>query len=197
MEFRNITIKGDNNTFNKAIFSKDFNQDENGYTWLNPKAIKLVDSKYTSFELSWDPIEGAESYVLVLIDYDANKVFGFPFLHWAVANITTTTLEASANLNNTEIIQGLNSSAPKMKDDMNGIYYEALPSGYRSSSFENAIGFFPMLSREKPHMFMLTIIGLDTKTIDINSGFFLDDLSLKIQKSIVGVHYKSFWFKGN
>ncbi len=197
MEFRNITIKGDNNTFNKSIFSKDFNQDENGYTWLNPKAIKLVDSKYTSFEMSWDPIPGAESYVLLLVDYDANKIFGFPFLHWSVANISTTTLEASANLNNKEIVQGLNSSVPRMNDNQKGIYYEVLPSGYRSASFDDSIGFYPMLSREKPHMFLLTIIGVSSKEIDIDPGFFLGDLSLKIQKYIVGVHYKSFWFKGN
>lgn len=197
MEFKNITIRGDNNTINKSIFSKEFTKDPQGYTWLNPKSIKMIDSKYTSFDLSWDPIPGAESYALILIDYDFAKYYGFPFLHWVVANIQNTYLEASANLNNKDIIQGVNSSVPVAYGNKKGIAFDVLPSGYKSGGFEDAIGFFPILTREKPRMLCLTIIGLSVKEVDLENGFFLVEFGNKTQKHIVGAHHQYFLFDGN
>lgn len=197
MEFRNITLKGDRNTFNKSVFSKEFSLDEYGFTWLEPNAIKLLDSKYTSFELSWDPIPGAKSYVLILIDYDSGKVIGFPFIHWIVANIKGNSIESCANLNNKTITQGVNSSVPeKKKEGDRGIFHSILGTGYRSPTFEDAIGFYPLLTHETPHHYNIRIMGLSIDNVDIEEGFFIGDLLEKITKYIVGIHNKTFLYKG-
>lgn len=197
MEFRNITLKGDRNTFNKAVFSKEFSLDEYGFTWLDSNAMKLVDSKYTSFELFWDPIPGAKSYILVLVDYDSTKVFGFPFIHWIVSNIKTNYIEPSANLNNKIITQGVNSSVPGRKDENSkGIIYPILGTGYRSASFEDAIGFYPLLPFDVPHHYNIRIMGLSIDKVDIEDGFYIGDLLEKVTKYIVGIHNKTFLYRG-
>lgn len=197
MEFKNITIKGDFVTYGKSIYSKDFSIDEKGNTWLSPDAIKLVDSKYTSFDISWDVIPGAKSYVVVLIDYDAVKKFGFPFIHWTAANIPKTFLDTGENISNPTLLQGVNSGVTKFTNKSNGVLFDVLPSGYKNESFEKSIGFYPLISDQKPHYYCLRVLGMSAEKIDIEPGFFLGDFLFKAQKYIVGVHNKWFFYKGN
>lgn len=194
--YKNITIKGDNVSFNKFIYSPSFTNDENGICWLDKKAIQLIDSIYTSFELSWEKIEGAKSYVVLIINYDASRIFGFPFIHWIVGNIQENNLEAAANLSNKQIVQGVNSGVTLATDNSKGIIQDVLPSGYRNASFNSSIGFYPFLTFDRPCMYTIRVFGINEESIKIDSGFFIDELIQKIYKHIVGIHEKNFWHSG-
>lgn len=197
MEFKNITIKGDNTNYNKSIYSQHFIYDEHQrMCWLSKEAIKLIGSNYTSFEMSWDSIPNAKSYIVLIINYDACRIFGYPFIHWIVANIKTNSLEQSANLNNKEIVQGVNSGVPTETSNSPGVKKDILPSGYKNSSFDASIGFYPLLPFGRPCLYTVKVFGLSIDEVEIDKGFFSEELYAKAQKYIVGMHEKNFWYSG-
>ncbi|MGZ9431352.1 YbhB/YbcL family Raf kinase inhibitor-like protein [Mycoplasma sp. CB776] len=84
-----------------------------------------------SLPLSWNKVENAKSYAVVLVDKTATEVMGRIFTHWGVFDIpeTVTSLEADYSLkqqNNSEIKQMINSN-DQMNDHNSSLYFGPLP----------------------------------------------------------------------
>ncbi|MGZ9413487.1 YbhB/YbcL family Raf kinase inhibitor-like protein [Mycoplasma sp. Z386] len=115
-----VTSSGITNGFlNEEYAAK---QDPNSYS---------TTSYGKSLPLSWNKVENAKSYAVVLVDKTATEVMGRIFTHWGVFDIpaTTTSLEENYSVtqqNNSEIKQIINSNDQMMEHNAS-IYFGPLP----------------------------------------------------------------------
>ncbi|QZX49488.1 YbhB/YbcL family Raf kinase inhibitor-like protein [Mycoplasma sp. E35C] len=176
-----------------AIRSECFEQRDNGI-YLKNETVKQKNGRYESLDLAWDPIEGAKSYALVLLDYEASRVVGQAFIHWIVANIKNNQLAYAANINDQSIIQGLNSTAQAATDVSRGVMIECVPNKFKNKP-KAASDYLPPLPPDDTHLYTIRIYGLDVEDTQLPAQFNLSELNNKIISHCVGEHELHFWYK--
>jgi len=125
------------------------------------------------FEVKNLPI-GTKYIAFTLIDYDAIPVCGFPWIHWSVTDLRTSTdsIKIEENVSQTnELIQGKNSFAsPFLTDDFSEI----------DSVF---VGPTPP---DKDHKYTLKVFALSEKT-KLNNGFLVNELLDRVKNLALDV----------
>ncbi len=125
-----------------------------------------------SLPLTWkNPPKGTKSFVVVMVDEDAIPVVGMTWIHWSVANIPAnkSSLEINESRTNIKLIQGLNSWI----------------SPLAGLSKEKASFYGGPMPPDKDHSYKIIIYALNKK-LDIESGFYVNDLNRKMKKHIIG-----------
>ncbi|MFA7742426.1 YbhB/YbcL family Raf kinase inhibitor-like protein [Mycoplasmopsis synoviae] len=163
--------------------------------WLKPEGVQSKDGRFLVFDLDWKEMPKAKSYALTLVDYEASRVIGQPFVHFAAANITSTHLKHGENLEKTQWVMGVNSRVPGAGKNSNGVHVECIPAAFKASSFEEACDYFPPMPPDKKHLYTLKVYGLDTDKLDLEKGFFLGDLNRAMLDHVVDVYTVNFWYK--
>lgn len=152
--------------FNKNELPKKYSKYANKKEMLNGNPIvsfpfKIVDipteAKYLSF---------------TLIDYDAIPVCGFSWIHWTVANIDASFSNIPENYSQDDKYkktQGTNSFASVLVNESN------------PKIIHRYVGPTPP---DKDHNYTLTVYALND-VIDIDEGFYLNDLYSKMEEKII------------
>lgn len=125
-----------------------------------------------SFQIGWENLpKETKSLALVFEDFDAIPVCGFSWIHWVAANIKPEWGElkenASLELNN-DFIQGKNSWSSKLINPLLDVS-----------------GFGGCAPPDKDHEYTVTLYALDIDNIQLNNGFYLNDLYHKIKGHIL------------
>ncbi len=152
---------------------------ENGY--LLQKYSKYAEERYkykgnpkVSFPITFEDVpSGTKSFAITLIDYDAVGVCGFPWIHWGACDIPGDTKELPENIsmnNILNIVQGRNS----FSSDFVGETDPKIIYGY--------VGPTPP---DKDHKYILDIYALDCSSLDLETGFSLNELYDKIENHIL------------
>lgn len=139
-----------------------------------------------SFELHWDKVDNAKSYGLYFIDYDAIHVVGFPFIHWVVLNIKTNGLRQNATyLDRNDITQGQNSRTTVgwLNTKGNKISTEEFLKD------SNYTGPYPP---DESHIYKVVVFALDKEKIDLQDGFFMDEMLKMIDNHILAYDELNF-----
>lgn len=123
-----------------------------------------------SIPLEWkNAPKNTKSYALVMEDYDAIPVTGFSWIHWvALIPENLNRLEENASLTNKDIVQGVNSWISNM-------------GGLNKVEASHFGGPAPP---DKEHTYNITLYALD-KEIDLENGFYLNELYEKIEGHIL------------
>lgn len=208
---------------NSFIWSKSI--DDEGY--LNDMYGAKSNPNNTQFnsfspEFCWKKVDNCKSYALTIIDADATKVIGFPFIHWVVLNIKENYIKENESYNsflkwdkssyyNDEIIwQGFNSSVPKTKlvnnkeegSKLQGI----LPMGFTNNDLNNAILYFGPYPPNEDHIYTLELYALseeakNLKTLNnnlyekLNKPYYLDDFYKAINNNVIEKYILNFKYK--
>ncbi|WP_027119852.1 YbhB/YbcL family Raf kinase inhibitor-like protein [[Mycoplasma] testudinis] len=180
-------------TFNTDIVSSHF-EVEGSQIRLKNETLKQVGNRWISLDLKWTPIEGAKSYGLMIIDYEASRVVGQPFIHWVAANIKTNYLEEGANIDAKGHVNGVNSTSPGKTDDTEGVLIESIPGGFKATTIHTASDYFPPAPPDKPHQYTIKVFGLDVEDLDVKAPFFIGDWYNKALTHVVGIRSLNFWF---
>lgn len=179
------------NTYNTALKSSMFEK-KNGQVWLKKEAFKQENNQFLNFDLSWEEISGAKSYVIIMVDYEASRVIGQPFIHWLACGIKTNHVKFGASVSDETLIQGVNSTCKGQTDSTKGVLIECIPSGF-ARSFNDAIGYFPPMPPDKQHLYTIKVYGVTEANLNLTNGFFYDDLHQKLLNKVVGMHTFNFW----
>lgn len=165
------------------IYSKNINNGYMDVEFGNNSNKYLVNNVCTrSFHIGWDNLpKNTKSLVLVFEDFDAIPVCGFSWIHWVVANIKPEWNEllenASLDLKNI-ITQGKNSWSSKLINPL-----------------LNSTGFGGCAPPDKDHEYIVTLYALDIESIDLEDGFYLNELYHKIDKHIIESSSIKFIYK--
>ena len=106
-----------------------------------------------------NPPQGTKSFAAVLIDYDAEKVAGHPWVHWLVANLGYDNVGAGESRSANAFIQGQNSWGQN--------YYGG------------------MTPPDAPHQYELHIYALD-EDLPLAAGFTYPELKKAMEGHILG-----------
>lgn len=122
---------------------------------------KLVCKRNPQLKITGAPA-GTKSYAVYMEDRQAAPVWGFSWIHWLAANITSD--EVPENSTRTaDYVQGLNSKISPI-----------IPEEIRFTK-EEAIGYQGPGPRNEPHKYTFRIYALDTM-LDLKDGFWLHEL---------------------
>jgi Raf kinase inhibitor-like YbhB/YbcL family protein len=114
--------------------------------------------------------ENTISFCIFIEDKDAIPVCGFPWIHWAVANLTRNEIEENESINAKGFIQGMNS--------WGGAIY--------NFDKEAAIGYGGMTPPDKEHIYHINVYAVDTK-LEIQNGFFVNELFKAMEGHVLEV----------
>lgn len=109
-----------------------------------------------------------KSFAIIMEDKDAIPVCGFSWIHWTVANLTTTTLEENASMTRTDFVQGTNSRSGKLNQ----------------MSIEETSCYGGMAPPDAPHTYEVHVYALDTM-LDVQPGFYMNEMYKKMQGHIL------------
>ncbi|WP_036459518.1 YbhB/YbcL family Raf kinase inhibitor-like protein [[Mycoplasma] imitans] len=180
---------------NGSIWSSCFKETADG-VYLKNETVKLNNNRYESLDLTWEKIDGAKSYAIVMVDYEASRVIGQSFTHWIVANVKENKLAYAANINDKNIIQGLNSTAQGQTESSKGVLIECVPGAFKNTA-QAASDYLPPLPPDDTHLYTIRVYGLDVEKLELPKHFSLSDLNKKIIHHAVGEHELHFWYKPN
>ncbi|GAA7035286.1 phospholipid-binding protein [Helicobacter pylori] len=151
--------------------------------FLNPNGLPTYSPK-----ISWQKVEGAQSYALELIDHDAQKVCGMSFVHWVVGNISYNVLEENASMMDKRIVQGVNSLTQGfIRSPLN-------ESEKQRSNLNNSVYIGPM-PPNSDHHYLIQVYALDIPKLALKAPFFLGDLHDKMRGHIIAIGRKEFLYK--
>lgn len=138
-----------------------------------------------SFNLSWQKIEGAKSYAVVMVDKDAFQTVGTAFFHWVVGNIpaTQTSLEVDASVKNSNLLQFENSTSKKTSNK------NVVPGAFKTDKSDAYFGPYPP---DADHLYEVRVIGLNAENafadLDKTKPLFFSDFENAIAGKVVGSH---------
>ncbi|WP_406614329.1 YbhB/YbcL family Raf kinase inhibitor-like protein [Mycoplasma corogypsi] len=169
---------------------------KNHKLFLSPKAVVTDnDGRWKMFDLSWEATENAKSYTITIVDYEASRVIGQPFIHFAACNIKNNQISFGENLTNSEWVQGVNSTVPGQNKDQNGVIIPCMPKQYSANSLEEATGYFPPMPPDKKHLYTIKIYALDVEKLDLKQGFHLGELNNAMLHHVLDVKQLNFWYE--
>lgn len=122
------------------------------------------------------------SYAAVFYDLDAYEVTqGFPWIHWTLANLKTTTVAANASQQAPDFIQGVNTWHSPKTDHL---------------STEASACYGGMTPPNRDHTYTLKVFALDT-TLDLQPGFYLNQMTAAMRghildSAILEAQYRQF-----
>ncbi|WP_310603168.1 YbhB/YbcL family Raf kinase inhibitor-like protein [Anaerosporobacter sp.] len=154
---------------------------ENGY--LPQRYSKYAEEPYkfkgnpiVSFPINFEEVpNGTKSFALTVIDYDAVPVCGFPWIHWIACDIPAniSNLPENVSVNNTlGIIQGKNSFSSNFVGETD----TKITCHYTGPT-----------PPDKDHKYTVKVYALDCETLNLNNGFYLNELYDKVENHIVAV----------
>lgn len=189
-------LEKDKTTFNKKIKSKNLVW-HNETLWLDPNSVDGSNEGFYSLDLEWEPMPDANTYAVVMLDYEASRVIGQNFVHWSVANLTDHKLPYKASVDHKHsLVQGINSRCPAQSETSEkGVIIECIPSAFKAKDHKEATGYLPPMPPDKPHLYQIRVYGLD-KTLPLKNSFFLGELFNEMHGHIVGTHVVHFWSNG-
>lgn len=99
------------------------------------------------------------TYAIVMEDKDAVPVCGFTWIHWLVANLKRTSLQADESVRATDFVQGTNSWSGKLGglDRLAASYYGG------------------MSPPDRTHLYEVHVYALDCE-LDLKRGFYFNEL---------------------
>lgn len=106
-----------------------------------------------------DAPAGTVSFAIIMEDKDAVPINGYSWIHWILANLTRTELEANESLTATDFVQGLNSLCGRIVN----------------LDKELAVGYQGPGAPERPHIYETHVFALDTM-LDLERGFYMNEL---------------------
>jgi len=116
------------------------------------------------------------SLALVCIDHDADRIRGFSWNHWLVANIDPAVKQLPENAGLTmPYVQGVSSLVSNM-----------IPKFFQLSK-EGATGFGGFGPPDRDHTYTIDLYALDVSKLDLKKGFFMSEL-LQAMKGHVLAH---------
>ncbi|PAF46971.1 hypothetical protein BKH46_05910 [Helicobacter sp. 12S02634-8] len=137
---------------------------------------------FYSPKIMWDPIEGARSYALEIIDYDACRVSGKIFVHWVVANIHSCELKENASQENKDILQGVNS--------MTQGFWRAEGDLKQKEAHNLACSkYVGPMPPDKDHYYKVNVYALDVSSLKLPKPFFINDLHDAMRGHIIKEMY--------
>ncbi|MBN3535037.1 YbhB/YbcL family Raf kinase inhibitor-like protein [Mycoplasma procyoni] len=145
-----------------------------------------------SFPIKWDKVKGAKSYAITLIDKEATRTMGAPFIHWIAANIKTNKIDWDFSFQNKDkILQIENSMTSQVPLHLvQRIQKNAVPGVF--------LGPFPI---EADHNYELRVFALNTEKIeadDFNKEehvAFFDDFQTWLMPKIIDQGFSSFLYR--
>ncbi|MFD1433062.1 YbhB/YbcL family Raf kinase inhibitor-like protein [Lacticaseibacillus yichunensis] len=114
----------------------------------------------------------AKTFALLLIDFDAVPVSGFPWIHWTAANIAaaqTTLPENASRSGEITLINGRNSNAGHLVNNPDD---------------KIKIGYVGPQPPDKVHDYTLLVFALDT-ALPLTTGFWFNELRHAMQGHIL------------
>ncbi|MGZ9428500.1 YbhB/YbcL family Raf kinase inhibitor-like protein [Mycoplasma sp. 1012] len=145
-----------------------------------------------SFPIKWSKVKNAKSYAITLIDKEASKSLGVPFIHWIAANIKKNRVDWDFSFQNKDkIIQFENSMSAFAKKHL----LEQIVSIENNGVY---VGPFPV---ESDHNYELRIYALNTEEILKNSNFnkedklFFDDFQNLIKGKVIDSGFYTFLYR--
>lgn len=178
-----------------TLIKSSFFYEKDNQLWLSNDAIlKNENERFLNFDIEWTKINNAKSYALVIVDYDASRVIGQPFIHWMVCNINENHLKIGANIDDF-LIQGMNSRANSENNE--GVLIECVPSGFKTKHSIESYDYFPPMPPDKRHLYTIKIFGLSIDYIDLKKGFDYGQLNNALIGNVIDVIEQNFWFGGN
>lgn len=112
----------------------------------------------------FDAPKATVSYVVVLLDHDAIPVSGFTFIHWVIANLQTTDVEADASSKKV-LLEGVNSCLKKV-------------------GAEKASTYVGMSPPDQEHTYALHVYALDT-LLDLKQPFYLNEVYKQMEGHVL------------
>lgn len=99
------------------------------------------------------------SFAIVMEDKDAVPVCGFTWIHWLVANLKRTSLQANESIKATDFVQGTNSWSGKLGglDRLSASFYGG------------------MSPPDRTHLYEVHVYALDCE-LDLKRGFYFNEL---------------------
>lgn len=144
--------------------------DENGYLpdeygKYAPREMTINGNPVVSFPFTIENApDGVRSFALVMIDYDAAPVCGFPWIHWIMCDLPGSSRGLAENASARGaggIVQGRNSSASRFVGERD------------PRVFCRYCGPMPP---DRDHEYTVTLYALDVPTLGLGEGFFVSDL---------------------
>lgn len=152
---------------------------ENGYlpkkySKYAREEYKYKDNPIVSFPIILEDIpENTKSFALTVIDFDAVPICGFPWIHWIACDIPGNIIELPENVsvqNTLNIIQGKNSFS----------------SGFVSETDPKlTCHYVGPTPPDKDHKYTVDVYAIDCETLQLNNGFYLNDLYDKMENHIL------------
>lgn len=141
----------------------------------------LLNGSNISLDLSWDKVENAKEYAVILTDKESTGASGFIFIHWVVSNIKENFLiENSAHLLQNKLIHFQNSSTKYVENK------NVFPDFLKRENANTYIGPKP---GNKAHQYELIVYALDTENLfnDLNKEklYYLNDFENIIHNHII------------
>ncbi len=162
-----------NNIINSEL-NKDFGNNSSKYLQNNICT--------RSFHLSWSDLpNNTKSLALVFEDFDAIPVCGFSWIHWVVANIDPNWNQLIENASiewKNKMIQGKNSWSSPLINKSSDVW------GFGGCAPPNA-----------DHEYTITLYALNIDKIDLENGFYLNDMYKKIKNHIIDKTTLNFIYK--
>ncbi|MBN3534503.1 YbhB/YbcL family Raf kinase inhibitor-like protein [Mycoplasma procyoni] len=145
-------------------------------------------SKGKSLPLSWNAVEGAKSYAVILVDKMATEVIGGIYSHWGIFNIpaTQTTLEADFSKTNT------NTNIKQLEFSN--------PSSVLTGEPKTAQNSYEGPNPPAAHIYELRVFALNTETINPesrNNKYFANNFYKAIENKVVAEGVLNFSYGTN
>ncbi|PAF44474.1 YbhB/YbcL family Raf kinase inhibitor-like protein [Helicobacter sp. 11S02596-1] len=139
-------------------------------------------------KISWESVDGAKSYALEIIDYDACYVCGKVFVHWVVGNIAKNALAENASWENKDIIQGVNSMTQ-------GFWRIDLPESQKLANNIACSKYVGPMPPDKDHHYLVNVYALDIAKLSLSERpFFINHLHDAMRGHIIGLGRTEFLY---
>lgn len=115
-----------------------------------------------------NPPQATKSFAVVLIDYDAVKVAGYPWVHWLIANLNYENVAEGESRSDNAFVQGRNSWGSN--------YYGG------------------MMPPDAPHNYELHVFALDSE-LPLQEGFSHQDLKKAMDGHILNAYKLSAMYR--
>ncbi|MDE5553545.1 MAG: YbhB/YbcL family Raf kinase inhibitor-like protein [Malacoplasma sp.] len=172
--------------FSKNILENGYIGDEFGQnskdssSYFNGKVVK-------SIHVGWKdvPLE-TKTLAIFCIDFDSIPVCGFPFLHWAVANIDPSWNELKENASfelKDKLIQGQNSTCSPFFNEEKKVKIS-----------EDTALFIGCGPPDRDHTYTLNLYAVN-KFLNLKNGFFVNALIKELKGNIIDKATLTFNYK--
>ncbi|MCF0217919.1 MAG: YbhB/YbcL family Raf kinase inhibitor-like protein [Malacoplasma sp.] len=172
--------------FSKNIDANGYMHQDFGGNCKKPDHFMDGNNVY-SFHIGWSEIPiNTKSIAIFYFDYDSIPVCGFPFLHWAVANIDPNIKELNENasvLMQDTLIQGKNST-----------YSPLFSQDHKPNLSLKTQLFVGSAPPNCDHIYTVKVYAVN-KMLDLKNGFFVNELMNQLSGNVLDKAEFKFIYK--